>query len=296
MPTINVNGVTLAYEVFGDGPPVVWTGAGWFPRDKLAYLVAGRLSAHYRVLIWDRRNCGASDLAIVDVPSDHDLFADDLHNLLAALDMSPAYLAGACAGATLSLHMAHRHPADVRGLILASAPTDDLELVRPVQEAHHFRLATAAEERGMQAVIAESTEAWVRLVSGRPEDWDGLLNWVAETIAMNPSNRDRLLAMDPQAFAVTMKKWGNWYLSGHGHLFGLPYEYIRATTLPALVAHGFDPLHPRQRAEELCRLLPNGEWVEYSDRYTQEEMEQAGWSWGLALPFMEEFLARLEAR
>ena len=41
MPHINVNGVTLAYEVFGEGSPMVWTPGGWFPRDNWVYLNAG---------------------------------------------------------------------------------------------------------------------------------------------------------------------------------------------------------------------------------------------------------------
>ena len=164
--------------------------------------------------------------------------------------------------------------------------------------------AAVAEEKGMQAVIAHSTEARVRLVSGksRPGDWDGMLTWVAEAISMNPNNRDRLLAMDPKAFAAIMRKWCNWYGAGPGHVHGFSYETIRTITLPALVAHGFDPVHPRHAAEQLYPQLPNAEWVEYSDRYTQEEIDQAR-KGGLAtqtvaltLPFIEAFLRKLEAQ
>jgi len=293
MPNITVNGVTLAYQVFGSGPSVVWSTHGWFPRDNLAYLVAGRLSANYRVLIWDRRNCGASDIAMEDTPSEHDLWVEDLHEMLKALDMSPAYLAGACNGAALSLQMARRHPEDARGLILVAPPfyyTAATSACAHITDGQYFKLIAAAENKGMQAVIDESTEAWVRLGSARAEPGDGFLKWVAETIAMNPGNRDRLLAMDPKAFAAILRRWASWYGQGPGHVHGAPYDDIRPITLPALVAHGFDPIHPRDTAEALYRLLPNAEWVEYSDRYTEEEMAQAGYSWALALPFMEAFL------
>jgi pimeloyl-ACP methyl ester carboxylesterase len=304
MPEITVNGITLAYELFGKGPPVVWTPWGWSPRNDFSYLAAGRLSANYRVLLWDRRNSGASDIGIEDAPSDIHLQVDDLHHLLQALDMSPAYLAGKCSGQTLSLMMAHRYPEDVRGLILLGTPTDDVELYRePVADVWGSKLAAVAEEKGMQAVIAHSTEAWVRLVTGKakPGDWDGFLKWVAVTISQNPSNRDRLLAMDPQAFAAIMRKWGNWYVAGPGHVHGLSYEYIRPITLPTLVAHGFDEVHPRHAAEKLYQQLPNAEWVEYSDRYTREEIDQAREEGtatqqvALSLPFIEEFLQRIES-
>ncbi len=293
MPSIAVNGVTLAYEVFGSGPTVVWSTHGWFPRDDLAYLVAGRLSAHYRVLLWDRRNSGASDVAMADTPSEHELWTEDLHCLLAALDMSPAYLAGACNGAALSLLTALRYPDDARGLILVAPPchyTASTAATGFIFDGHCRRLVHAAEQGGMEAVVAESTDAWVRLGSARSEPRDWFLGWVAETISRNPGNRDRLLSMDPKAFASIMKRWAAWYAQGPGHVHGVSYERIRSITLPALVAPGFDPVHPRDAAEELCQVLPNARWVEYSDRYTQEEMDRAGRSWGLAVPFIEEFL------
>ena len=304
MPKIRVNNIVLAYEVFGQGTPVVWTPGGWFPRDR-AYLSAGRLSANYQALLWDRRNTGASDIAIEDVPSEMHLWADDLHHLLHTLILSPAYLGGSSAGHILSLLMAHRYPQDVRGLILANTPTDDLDLLGPLWNAHYLQLAEVAESKGMQAVIAHSTEAWTRIVSAKskPEDYDWLLKWVAETISMNPSNRDRLLAMDPKQFATIMKKWGHPNFSGRPHLAGLTEDQVRRITVPALVAHGFNEVHPKRTAEELYRLLPNAEWVEYSDRYTQEEIDQAQEAdapptqrAALRLPFVEEFLRRNESK
>jgi pimeloyl-ACP methyl ester carboxylesterase len=299
MPEITANGVKLAYEVFGKGQPVVWSTEGWDPRNSLAYLVAGRLSAHYRVLLWDRRNSGASEVAMVDTPSEHDLWTEDLHCLLAALDMSPAYVAGACNGAALSLRAARRYPHDVRGLILLAPPchyTAATADTSYILDGHFHSLVKMADESGMEAVIAGSTDAWVRLgsASSEPRDWQ--LSWVAQTIAMNPDNRERLLAMNPKTFAAIMRRWAGWYGQGPGHVHGIPYEDIRPITLPALVAHGFDPVHPRDTAEELYQLLPNAQWVGYSDRYAQEEMDQAGMGWGLALPFMEEFLHRMEGQ
>jgi pimeloyl-ACP methyl ester carboxylesterase len=304
MPKITVNGVTLAYELFGQGPPVVWTPAGWFPRNEYSYLLAGRLSANYRVLLWDRRNTGESDIGIEDAPSDMHLMADDLHHLLAALDMSPAYLAGRCSGHTLSLLVAHRHPEDVKALILNNTPTDDPKLNKPIVNAYYYKLAAAAEGQGMEAVIAGATEAWVRVISGtsEPGSWDGLLKGWAETILINPGNRDRLLAMDPKAFAATMRRWGNWGMAGPGHSHGLSYEIIRTIEHPALVLHGFDAIHPRRAAEALYQQLPNAEWVEYTDRWSQEEFDRvreegpATQRVALILPFIEAFLRQIESR
>ena len=83
MPKITANGISLAYEIYGDGPPVVWTSGGRSPGIKQEVSIAyfGRLTEKYRVLIYDRRNCGASDVLFEDAPSDSEQWADDLHCL-----------------------------------------------------------------------------------------------------------------------------------------------------------------------------------------------------------------------
>ncbi len=306
MPKIQVNDITFAYEVFGQGTPIVWTPGGWFPRNPWVYVMAARLSVNYQALVWDRRNTGASAIALEeDAPSEYPLWVEDLHHLLHALNLSPAYLGGSSFGHIVSLLMAHRYPQDVKGLILVDAPTDDLDLLQPIWNAHYRQLGEVAESEGMQAVIAHSTEAWVRTVSAqsKPEGYDWLLNWVAETISMNPSNRDRLLAIDAKQFAATMRKWGRPGFSGRPHLAGLTEDQVRRITVPTLVAHGFDELHPRRTAEELYRLLPNAEWVEYTDRFTQEEIDRAQAAdapptqqAALRMPFIEAFLQRVESQ
>jgi pimeloyl-ACP methyl ester carboxylesterase len=289
----------------GKGPPIVWTPGGFFPRGNWVYLQAGRFSANYKVLIWDRRNAGASDIAIEDAPSDWYLWADDLHHLLNALNMSPAYVAGGSNGSVLSLLMGHRYPEDVKALILSNPPTNDLNIGKAFADAHYFQFADVAESKGMEAVIEHSTEAWVRLVSSKldPEGWDWALNWIAETILMNPSNRDRLLSIDPKKFAAIMKKWGSWFMSGRLHLAQLSDEDLRRITAPVLVIPGFEEPHPTHTAEEVHRLLPNSEWVDYSARHSQEVIDQVRESddidtqkAALSMPFIEEFLQRIESK
>ena len=51
-------------------------------------------NAGFRVLIHDRRNCGASDVSIDGDESEYDLWADDLHALLAQLGALPAIVGG----------------------------------------------------------------------------------------------------------------------------------------------------------------------------------------------------------
>src|SRR5688572_4832520 len=158
MPKINVGDITLAYELWGQGTPIVITPGAWFPRNVYSYHVAGRLSAHHTVLLWDRRNSGASEIKIEDAPHETYLAAVDLHHLLKALNLPPVYLAGGSNGSTFSLYMAHQYPEDVKGLILMNPPTDDITFLKPILDARYYKLADVAEKEGMQGVIDESTK------------------------------------------------------------------------------------------------------------------------------------------
>jgi pimeloyl-ACP methyl ester carboxylesterase len=299
MPKAQINGISIAYEVAGKGPPIVWTPGGWFPRRPTAYVFAGRFSANYRVLLWDRRNSGASDIAIEDAESEAHLWTDDLHALLQELDMSPAYVGGSSAGCVMSLLMAHRYPQDVKGLLLYNPPTDDVQSCQqPLVEYHYLCLARAAEEKGIEAVIELSTH---------PPDpeWAWITGWVAETIALNPGNRERLLAMDPGQFASIMKKWAGGLTSPRSYLANLSDEELAAIDAPAIVSYDFGAWHPEHTARELYRKLPNAEWVDYGARYTSKEIQEiadivasgdvaVSTKFVFRIPFYEDFLQRVE--
>lgn len=256
---MTVNGASIVYEVFGEGPLLVWTEGGRFGRNELSYLVAGHFSRQYSVLIWDRRNgFGASDVALSNSPNYITTDVEDLHALLRNLGLGPACFAGASAGSSLSLWMAHRYPEDVRSLVLFSTPTDDTALVRPSVHKHCFSLAEIAEREGMQAAIDASTVSWIGELQGQSSERG---TWLAQTIYRNPNNRGRVLAIDPQSFAETMRRWGTFLLSMSWPA-GLAEEDVRSISFPVMIVPGDDEIHPRQSAERLLSLLDRAEMIE----------------------------------
>lgn len=304
MPRLSVNGVTIAYEILGSGTPVVITPGAWVPREPWAYVHAGGLSEHHAVILWDRRNCGASDVRIADAPSELHLWADDLHALLHALDMAPAYVGGGSTGCVFSLLMAHRYPEDVRGLLLFDPPTGDPDLLQPFSEAHYHALARVAAAQGMEAAIAHSLEVWTRMIRGEvsPGAFDWVTTWLAEVCRASERNRSYLRALDPQLFAAVLHRWGEADVQPRAEVGWLRDDEIRQITAPALIAHGFDPVHPRAAAEALRALLPNAEWVAFDDHYPAETLAAVAASdamWNekalLTMPFIRAFLARVDA-
>src|ERR1700739_567828 len=70
-----------------------------------------------RVLIWDRPNCGSSDVCFTG-PSESAMQADVLADLLRELGMARAVIAGGSGGARVSLLAAARHPDVAAGLAM----------------------------------------------------------------------------------------------------------------------------------------------------------------------------------
>src|SRR3974390_3030887 len=120
MAETRVSGCSVSYELVGDqGRPWVITPGGRFSKDspgvrELALSLAERGN---RVLIWDRPNCGASDVRFTG-SSESAMQADVLAALLRQLDMTPAVIAGGSGGSRVSLLTAAPHPESSQGLAL----------------------------------------------------------------------------------------------------------------------------------------------------------------------------------
>src|SRR5438105_7542736 len=118
MPTTSIRGVDIHYEILGDRGPFVALQPGGRRAGSALRSLAGKVAqAGNRVIIYDRRNCGASGIAI-EGESENEEWAEDLHELLFKLDALPAFIGGSSSGCRLALILALRRPEDVRGLLL----------------------------------------------------------------------------------------------------------------------------------------------------------------------------------
>ena len=88
MATATVDGLTIAYEVIGDGDGRPWaiTPGGRFSKDDpgVRELAEALAAQGNRVLIWDRPNCGASDVCFTGA-SESAMQADVLEGLLGSV-------------------------------------------------------------------------------------------------------------------------------------------------------------------------------------------------------------------
>src|SRR5215469_7861084 len=176
MPVASVRGVEINYQVLGErGPWVALQPGGRRGLDGVKSLGHKIAEAGYRVLVYDRRNCGASGVSFDGGNSENEVWAADLHELLLQLDALPAFVGGSSSGCRLALLAALRHPAEVRGLLLWRVTGGAFAAGRLVQN-YYTQFIEAAERGGMEAVC-------------RTEHF-------AEVIAREPANRQRLLSIE----------------------------------------------------------------------------------------------------
>jgi pimeloyl-ACP methyl ester carboxylesterase/ketosteroid isomerase-like protein len=113
---VRANGLDIAYERAGEGPPLVFAhGAATDSRLWRAQLAA--LAGEFTVVAWDEPGAGRSE----DVPHGFGLadYADCLAALIESLELGPAHSAGLSWGGTVALELYRRHPSRVATLILA---------------------------------------------------------------------------------------------------------------------------------------------------------------------------------
>src|SRR6185312_14130425 len=95
MPIANVRGVNINYEIVGHhGPWVAMITGGRRAYTEFVPLANRIAAAGFRVLLHDRRNTGASDIAMESDEVEEKVWADDLDILLKQLGASPAFECG----------------------------------------------------------------------------------------------------------------------------------------------------------------------------------------------------------
>jgi 2-hydroxy-6-oxonona-2,4-dienedioate hydrolase len=79
----------------------------------------------------------------------------------------------------------------------------------------------------------------------------------ADRIAENPVNRERMLALDPEAFIAVMKRWmAAFYFRAGSDLTGASNEELTTILLPTLLFEGNDDIHPKAVSDIVARLIP----------------------------------------
>lgn len=247
MARIDVDGLEIDYELIGPehGTPLVLTPGGRYPRDTAGVPELGRIFADhgYRVLLWDRPGCGASDIAFT-APSESVMNSEALVGLVRELGLKNIVLTGGSAGSRITLMAAARMPENVRKVSIWWISGGPVGLAG-LAFFYCYDQITAASIGGMEKVVE-------------------LPSW-ADQIRRNPRIRDILLRQDPDEYIETMQKWGKAFAySDESPVPGMGPEDWARLTMPVQVFRSgkSDMAHTRRTSEWVHELLPNSQMFE----------------------------------
>lgn len=287
--TMEINGGQVVYEILGAGneagPFIALTPGGRFSKDipGLRPLARALVNGGYRVLLWDRPNCGKSDVQFSGLSESH-MRAETLAALINGLGIGPCIIAGGSGGARDSMLTTMLYPELVTKLVVWN-------IVGGVYGSFvlggHYIVPSILAVRGL------GVEGLLRV----PE-WK-------ERIAENPGNRARFEALDTDEFLKVMLRWLNAFVSKPGQTIpGVPDDMFDNIKVPALIIRGGqnDWDHPKRTSLEVSCLIKGSELID--PPWPEDAWERAGEkftatgkfclfdTWVQAAPAILEFLGR----
>jgi pimeloyl-ACP methyl ester carboxylesterase len=288
VPSVAVNGGDVVYEILGGaGDLIVLTPGGRFGKDirGLRPLAEALVDGGHRVLLWDRPNCGASELQFYGQSESH-MRAETLARLLTTLDLGPCVLAGGSGGARDSILTTILYPELVTELAVWN-------IVGGMYG--QLNLAAVYVLPSLQAVRGLGIEGLLSV----PE-WQ-------ERIAANPANRARILRLDRDEFVSLALRWLSAFVPTAGQtLPGIDDYLFDRIRVPTLILRGgeHDLDHPKRTSLEVSCLIkdstlidppwPEDAWERSLEDFMKSNMANFAMfdTWAMAAPAILKFLGR----
>jgi pimeloyl-ACP methyl ester carboxylesterase len=188
---VDVNGVHMYVEQYGEGSPLVLLHGGLLTIELNFASLIPALAGRHRVIGIELQGHGRT--ADIDRPITPAALASDVVGALDALGVDRAHVFGHSMGAAVALELAVEHPGRVRSIVAASASVrpDGMheDLTDPARMATSTRLPTPQD-------FADFKEAYERL-SPHPEQFEAFLG------RLSASNADLRGWSDEQLAGIT---------------------------------------------------------------------------------------------
>jgi pimeloyl-ACP methyl ester carboxylesterase len=255
---IAINGGNVVYEILGkQGDFIVLTPGGRFSKDipGLRPLALALVKGGYRVLLWDRPNCGKSDVQFWGRSESH-MRAETLQQLITKLDIGPCIIAGGSGGARDSMLTTMLYPELVTKLVVWN-------IVGGVYGSFvlgsHYLVPSILAVRGLGIKGLPAVREW------------------RDLIEENPDNEQRIRALDTDEFLKVMLRWLNAYVPKPGQTIpGVEDEMFDQIKVPTLIIRGGenDWDHPKRTSLEVSCLIKGSKLIE--PPWPEDAWERAG--------------------
>ena len=255
--TIEINGGNVVYEILGDeGDYIVLTPGGRFSKDieGLRPLAQALVDGGYRVVLWDRPNCGKSDVQFYGQSESH-MRAETLYKLITELGIGPCIIEGGSGGARDSMLTIMLYPEIATKLVVWN-------IVGGVYGT--FVLGAHYITPNIRPVMTMGMEGLLHL-----REWK-------DRIADNPANEERIQSQDPDEFVKVMMRWLDAFVSKPGQTIpGVPDSMFDNIKVPTLIIRGGenDYDHPKRTSLEVSCLIKGSELID--PPWPEDAWEQA---------------------
>jgi 3-oxoadipate enol-lactonase len=227
LPWIDANGISIHYEIAGNGPSVVLLHEMGGTLDSWDG-IAPALRKRFRVLRYDQRGAGLSEKVRQSYTNDN--LVDDLDAVLFETGLLwPYHFVTVAAATAQALAFMQRHPASIASFVFCNP----LAGIDPNRAGVLDERAALAERDGMRAALPVTLDkSWPADIGPR---------------GAYKRYRARYLASDPVSFGLVNRMLGR---TDCRHLV----KDIRSPTM--IVAGKFDQVRPPAGSEDLARQIP----------------------------------------
>jgi pimeloyl-ACP methyl ester carboxylesterase len=258
VPTVEINGISISYEVLGSGPPLLMFSPGGFnaTMDNWRSLsVYGRfkplehLPERYRCIVFDQRESGQSGGRVERVTWHH--YASQGLGLLDHLGIDRAHVMGGCMGCSSVVALAVAAPERVRSMVLFwPAGGVKYRLKGQARFAQHLGYVAEHGLKGVVELARSHDEPFTR--DPRVGPWVTVLRGV-------DAFAEAYQQLDAERYQVTVAGMAR-TLFDRDTVPGAEPEDLLSLDLPSLVIPGQDTSHAPSAARYLEECLPAAEY------------------------------------
>lgn len=254
MPVADIEGIKTRYQVVGEGPPLLLLSPmgfdaaisqRWVNRVWRGFKPLGVLARDFRVITFDRRECGESGGRVE--PLSWPIFARHAKALLEHLEIENAFLLGACIGCSVALAFGAHFPERCRALFLHWPVGGFRWLARG--RSNFNRHIAFARERGLAGVAERARQSGLFWSDPEAGPW-------ASVLGLDEAFAESFVRQDLGRYLEIVEESRD-NLFGDVMPSGVTGEQLMAMNVPAFIMPGDDALHSTSCAHALRELIPH---------------------------------------